>query len=97
MTPLTDDEDDAQEASLFLVFTVGGQAILEEGNDDEREVIWASDDDEDFREEFQNEYLGQADAEKILNYLVRAGDIEDDEKENVILEIEDDDSVVATN
>lgn len=76
-------EDDY--ASLILVFTVEGQVLLEEDG----ELVWASDDDDDFAVEFQDEFLdADADAKRVLEYLEEEGLVEEDEKEHVAIEQE---------
>lgn len=49
-----------------LTLTAGGGAELVEDQD----VIWTSQDDEDFRDEFPDEMLDEDDVDKILEYLV---------------------------
>lgn len=55
------------------MLTRGGGAELVDVADDE-EVVWASDDDEDFSEEFDT-FLTQEDVWDILDYLERVGEL----------------------
>lgn len=77
---------------LELIFTPQGTAELCRGDD----VLWASDEDDDFREDVEaNEFLdADMDAEKILNYLMDNGTLTEDEAAgaDVISESEDDES-----
>lgn len=43
-------------------------------------VLWSSDDDDDFTDEFADEFLGQADVPEILEYLVDAGLIDENQE-----------------
>ena len=56
-----------------LVLTRGGGAELIDVRDNE-EVVWSSDDDEDFTEEFDT-FLAQEDVFDILDYLERVGEL----------------------
>jgi hypothetical protein len=56
-----------------LVLTRGGGAELIDVQDNE-EVVWSSDDDEDFTEEF-DAFLTQEDVFDILDYLERVGEL----------------------
>lgn len=81
------DENDEQEddIELALIFTSEGQVILEE----EGELVWASDDDDDFTETFGQEFLdADSDATDVLNYLEDQGLILEDEKGEVQIEQE---------
>jgi hypothetical protein len=51
---------------LELILRAHGPAELVNA---EQETLWASDADDDFREEFNNEFLEEEDIEDILNYL----------------------------
>lgn len=64
---------------LELTFTRNGGAELSEGDD----IIWASDDDDDFRDEFADEFLGEKDTERVIDYLCDSSEISDDEAESV--------------
>ncbi len=55
-----------------LILTRGGGAELTEPYDGE--VVWRSQDDEDFREEFK-EFLTQQDLFDLLDYLVEVGEL----------------------
>lgn len=61
--------------NLELVFTPQGHAELREaGNDDE--ILWSSDDDEDFAEQFDaSEFLSEKDTEKVVEYLLDSSTI----------------------
>jgi len=61
---------------LELILRAHGPAELV--NSDE-ETLWASDADDDFREEFNNEFLEEGDIEDILNYLADEEIISDKE------------------
>lgn len=79
--------DDGEETSeLTLVFTANGTAVLEEDG----ELVWASDDDDDFQENSSlgGEFLDTDDAEEILNYLEEEGLLETEEKSEVAIETE---------
>lgn len=80
-----DDEDSVDPSTLVLVFTQEGKALLEEDD----ELVWSSDDDDDFAEEFGTEILDSDDAEEILNYLADEGILEEDEKADVEVEVEE--------
>ena len=56
-----------------LVLTRGGGAELLDVDDGE-EVVWSSEEDEDFREEFDG-FLTQADVFDILDYLEATGEL----------------------
>jgi hypothetical protein len=51
---------------LELILRHNGMAELIDSRD---HTIWASDSDEDFREEFHNEFLTEDDTDDILSYL----------------------------
>jgi hypothetical protein len=70
------DLDELAEGQFRLVLTKGGGAELE---DDSGEVIWSSDDDEAFEDAGFSDFLGEADIEKLLRYLVNAGELEEGE------------------
>lgn len=70
--------------SLVLVLTADGGAQLEEDGD----PVWFSDDDEDFMEEYKDEFLDENCFEDVINYLVDKGMIDEDEKEDVVCEVE---------
>lgn len=81
--------DEAEEFEpLTLVFLVGGQAVLEEGEGDSAELIWASDDDDDFIEQFPDGFLTENDKEAVLNYLVDEDVIEEADLPDVLIEVE---------
>ena len=68
-----------------LVFTSTGTAVLE---DEDGKALWSSDADEDFAETNPNEFLGDEDADEIINYLADVGLVSDEEDIDVY---EDDD------
>jgi hypothetical protein len=73
---------------LILVFLTGGQAQLEENG----KVVWHSDNDADFREVVPDEFLGEKNAQEILEYLADEGIIDEDDLESVEIEVESLDS-----
>jgi hypothetical protein len=83
---LTPDQVPMTEVStvMVLVFLTGGQCALEEDG----EQVWSSDDDEDFRDEFGNEFLDADDAEEIIGYLVDEGLITEEEADELENNIE---------
>ena len=70
--------------ALILAFLTGGQVALEENG----EQVWASDDDEEFTEEFGDAFHDPDDAEQIIEYLTDCGLIEQDEAEEIEVESE---------
>jgi len=70
-----------------LVLTRGGGAELIDVLDDE-EVVWASDDDPEFQDEFEGEFLGQDDVADILDYLVEVGELSKHEADRCVIEEE---------
>lgn len=56
----------ARSYPLELVLTAHGTCELITANN---ATLWASDADDDFREEFNNEFLNEEDLEEILEYL----------------------------
>lgn len=86
MTP-NDNETDEFEP-LTLVFLVGGQAVLEEGEGESTEIVWASDDDEDFSEQFPDGFLTETDKEAVLNYLVDEDLIDEADLPDILIEVE---------
>lgn len=66
---------------LELAFTPHGKAELIDAEKDE--ILWASDDDDDFRDKFQDEFLSAADADRVLDYLIGAGEISEEEAEDM--------------
>lgn len=79
-----------------LVFKADGTVEL---RNPERVVIWASDADDDFAEEFEGDFFGESDADEILDYLDVQGfvDIENDEidivENDLSDEVNDDDII----
>lgn len=70
---------------LTLVFLETGTAVLEEDDDQ----VWASDDDEDFQDEFGNDLLDEEDAAKVLLYLVKAEYLTEKESQLTAIEIQE--------
>ena len=77
---------------LELVFTDEGKAELFEGDD----PVWHSDADDDFRDEFEDDFLTADDAEEVLEFLVDEGYLQEDELPRVIVSQEDADEVEVT-
>jgi hypothetical protein len=50
--------------------------------------VWASDSDDEFAEQFGEEFLDENDTEAILEYLVEAGRLSDDEADAAEIEVE---------
>lgn len=69
---------------LILAFLTGGQVALEENG----EQVWASDDDDEFTEEFGDAFHDADDAEDILGYLVEEGILKESEAAHVEIEVE---------
>lgn len=63
---------------LELVLRHNGTAELLDAKD---KTVWASDEDEDFREEFNDEFLNEDDIDDILSYLFYAEVITEQEAE----------------
>lgn len=61
-----------------LTFRLDGTAELTDPDDDDA-VVWASDSDEDFRDDFPDEALSEADLEKVIDWLVDHEVIDEDE------------------
>lgn len=85
---MSDPADNDEFEPLTLVFLVGGQAVLEEGEGDSIEQVWASDDDEDFVNVVDHPFLTQEDTEAILAYLVEQDMIEEADAPDVAIEVE---------
>jgi hypothetical protein len=84
-TEIDDAEEDGESGELVLVFTAEGQCVLEEDG----EQVWASDDDDDFQTEFENEFLSEdEDSGRVLNWLVDEGWVDEEEKGEVEIETE---------
>ncbi len=66
---------------LELVLRAHGPCELLNSNDD---TLWASDSDDDFREEFNNEFLDEEDIGEILEYLEDSGILTEDEAEKFV-------------
>ncbi len=81
-------------ASALLLTAHGTVQLL----DDADNVLWSSDDDDDFSDEFNDEFLEEADVEDILDYLVEADLLcEDDELDLQIDSLEDSEDVDLNN
>lgn len=87
----TEGEDDRLEVggALTLVFTAEGGCVLEE----DEEPVWFSDDDDDFAEKFGNDFLtADQDAQDVLDWLEDEGYLESEEKPEVAIEEENENS-----
>lgn len=71
-------------AKHILTLKAGGGAELVEDGD----VIWNSDDDESFRDDFPDEILSENDVAQVLDYLVDDDVITDEEADRVEIEEE---------
>lgn len=71
-------------SAFTLTLTAGGGAELVERD----EVIWVSVDDESFRDEFPDEFLGEEDVDEILEYLVSEDYLTEDEANECEVEME---------
>lgn len=70
-----------------LVFTPHGTVLLRNGENQ----LWASDGDVEFSEEFPDEFLNMDDdADDIIDYLIEADFIKDDEEINIVEQSLDD-------
>lgn len=84
--------------SIELVFTSHGTAELRstQGEDDPApEVLWSSDADADFTDEFPDEFLGEKDADDVLDYLTEAGHLGEDVEVDVFEESLSDDELAG--
>jgi hypothetical protein len=70
-----------QRRGLELVFTPQGHVELCQHDD----VLWASDDDEDFRDQYPREFYGESDANSIMDYLVDHNYLTEIEAQNLEL------------
>jgi hypothetical protein len=61
--------------ATVLLLTAHGTAQLLDADD---RVLWSSDDDEDFTDEYPDEFLEEEDVEEILQYLVDCELIDED-------------------
>lgn len=64
-----------------LILLENGAAILT--RDDERDILWSSDNDADFKDQFGDDILDEDDLTDIFEYLVDAGQLKDGEVEDV--------------
>ena len=91
-------------ADFELVFgATGSVSLLDLRDGTDGEVVWASDDDQDFAESFDGDFFDASDAEEIIEYLEDAELIdadsildlveEDEDGEDAVIE-EDDDNVI---
>ena len=77
--------------SLELGFTPEGTAELIDAESDD--VLWSSDDDDDFRDDFNDELLTvEKDGESVVEWLVENDVISEEESEDVKLFAEDADA-----
>lgn len=67
----------------FTLLSNGGAELTRSGVQ-----IWASDSDDEFAEEFGQEFLDENDTEAILEYLVEAGHLSDDEADDAEVFVE---------
>lgn len=64
-----------------LILLENGSAVLTE--DDEREILWSSDNDAGFKDQFGDDLLGEDDITDIFEFLVDEGHLKDSEVEHV--------------
>lgn len=69
---------------LVLVFLAGGQVELQEDD----ELVWSSDDCDEWQAEHDGAFLNASDAPEVLNFLVDEGWLEQSEKSQVAIEVE---------
>lgn len=74
------------ERELELILNEDGSAELIDFSDDS--TVWASDSDDDFREEFR-ELLGEGDVEHIQDYLIDHGVITAVEADNMEVSVDE--------
>jgi hypothetical protein len=77
----------SRERDLELVLTSGGGAELIQFTGEDGKPVWASDSDEGFMEDFP-EFLGEADTERIMDYLIEQEIITEDEADNLEISLE---------
>lgn len=75
-------------ADFELIFSSVGSVTLVDC--DNREVLWASDDDQDFAEEFDGDFFDGTDAEEIIEYL-EENELIDEDSILDLIEYEDED------
>jgi len=81
------DPDEPRDIVIILT-AQGGVEVLDLSEDDEEgEQLWASDSDEDFREEFPD-FVDENDLEHLLDYLVDKEVITDAEAEDADIQSE---------
>ena len=86
-TAATIQDEDTDTCELVLVFTAEGQVELEEAG----EMVWSSDDDDQFQQSFGDEFLEpEHDTAKILNWLMSNEWLDEEEAPEVEVEVEDD-------
>ncbi len=73
--------------ALELTFTHTGGAEISQGDD----ILWSSDDDDEFRDEFVDEFLTEKDTDRVLQWLVDNDVITEDESEDIEVFQEDED------
>lgn len=64
----------------LILLEAGGAQLT---NDNELDVLWASDNDQAFRDEFGDELLTEDDVTEIFEYLVEKNILDDEDVENV--------------
>lgn len=77
-------EDDAE---FELILTHTGGAELVQYGEGEPQTVWASDADDDFKQEFPD-LLDENDAAGVFDYLVESGYLEEDEADEALLSVE---------
>jgi hypothetical protein len=80
---------------LQLEFRADGTAELTDPDDIDADgnvaLIWASDDDEEFHDKVPLDFLTEQDADSVLDYLVDAGAIDEDDAPMIEIYAEDGD------
>lgn len=82
----------SERGTLVLLFRHEGTAELTEDG----ELVWVSDMDEEFRDQFENELLNEDDAEEVLEYLEEEDYLDSSELPDVIVEVEEPDDSAIT-
>lgn len=81
---MSEEESGDFEGPFTLVLTLGGGAQLE---DADGELVWSSDDDEDYPEHFPD-FLQEQDVGQLLSYLVEIDLLDEDEADEADIEVE---------
>ena len=80
-------------AKFDLSFTAHGTAQLFNKDD---ELIWSSDNDMNFKDEFTDEFLGEEDSDDVLDWLIEQHHLQPDDEidvyEDALEEYDEDDS-----